>query len=139
MNLKIQLVKTNKEYDDILEIRKKVFVEEQNVPISIEVEYEDDSNHVICYVDNAPVGTGRWRKTSKGIKLERFAVLNNFRGKGIGTKIVNFILSQLSSNNTIYLHAQDAVVNFYERLGFFTSGEHFLEANISHYKMVYKS
>ncbi len=139
MNLKIQLVKTNKEYDDILEIRKKVFVEEQNVPISIEIEYENDSNHVICYVDKTPVGTGRWRKTSSGVKLERFAVLSNYRNKGVGTEIVNFILSEISPDNTIYLHAQDAVVNFYKRLGFVISGKNFFEANISHHKMVYKN
>ena len=41
MNLKIQLVKTKEEYDDILEIRKQVFVREQNVPESIEIEYEN--------------------------------------------------------------------------------------------------
>ena len=63
MNLKIQLVKTKEEYRDILEIRKKVFIEEQNVPSNIEIEYEKDSNHVICYLDKFPVGTGRWRNT----------------------------------------------------------------------------
>ena len=41
MNLKIQLVNTNKEYEQILNIRKLVFVKEQNVPIDIEIEYED--------------------------------------------------------------------------------------------------
>ena len=46
MNLKIQLVNTNKEYQEILNIRKLVFVEEQNVPIDIEIEYEDESQPV---------------------------------------------------------------------------------------------
>ena len=111
MNLKIQLVNTNKEYQEILNIRKLVFVEEQNVPIDIEIEYEDESHHIICYHDDFPVATGRWRETSFGIKLERFAVLHEFRGMGIGKQIVNFILSQISSNKTIYLHAQEAVVD----------------------------
>ena len=51
MNLKIQLVKTKEEYDDILEIRKQVFVREQNVPESIEIEYESVSSHVICFLN----------------------------------------------------------------------------------------
>ena len=89
MNLKIQLVNTNKEYQEILNIRKLVFVEEQNVPIDIEIEYEDESHHIICYHDDLPVATGRWRETSFGIKLERFAVLHEFRGMGIGKQIVN--------------------------------------------------
>ena len=137
MNLKIQLVKTKKEYKDILEIRKKVFVEEQNVPFNIEIEHEEDSKHVICFIDQLAVGTGRWRKTKNGIKLERFAVLTDYRNKGIGKKIVNFILSEISSNNTIYLHAQEAVVNFYKKLGFKVSGKKFYEADILHSKMIY--
>ena len=137
MNLKIQLVKTKKEYKDILEIRKKVFVEEQNVPLNIEIEHEEDSKHVICFIDQLAVGTGRWRKTKNGMKLERFAVLTDFRNKGIGKEIVNFILSEISSNNTIYLHAQEAVVNFYKKLGFKVSGKKFYEADILHSKMIY--
>ena len=137
MNLKIQLVKTKKEYKDILEIRKKVFVEEQNVPLNIEIDHEEDSKHVICFIDQLAVGTGRWRKTKNGIKLERFAVLTDFRNKGIGKEIVNFILSEISSNNTIYLHAQEAVVNFYKKLGFKVSGKKFYEADILHSKMIY--
>ena len=137
MNLKIQLVKTKKEYEDILEIRKKVFVEEQNVPLNIEIEHEEDSKHVICFIDQLAVGTGRWRKTKNGMKLERFAVLTDFRNKGIGKEIVNFILSEISSNNTIYLHAQEAVVNFYKKLGFKVSGKKFYEADILHSKMIY--
>ena len=137
MNLKIQLVKTKKEYKDILEIRKKVFVEEQNVPLNIEIEHEEDSKHVICFIDQLAVGTGRWRKTKNGIKLERFAVLTDFRNKGIGKEIVNFILSEISSNNTIYLHAQEAVVDFYKKLGFKVSGKKFYEADILHSKMIY--
>ena len=138
MNLKIQLVNTNKEYEEILNIRKLVFVEEQNVPIDIEIEYEDESRHVICYHDDLPVATGRWRETRFGTKLERFAVLHEFRGMGIGRKIVNFILSQISSNKTIYLHAQEAVVDFYKKLGFEVLGKQFSEADILHSKMIYK-
>ena len=93
MNLKIQLVKNKEEYKDILEIRKQVFIREQNVPESIEIEYENVSSHVICFLDGNPIGTGRWRKSDFGIKLERFAVLKKYRGLGIGKEIVNFILS----------------------------------------------
>ena len=75
--------------------------------------------------------------TENGIKLERFAVLKDFRSKGIGKEIVNFILSEISSNNTIYLHAQEAVVDFYKKLGFKVSGDKFYEADILHSKMIY--
>ena len=64
--------------------------------------------------------------------------MHEFRGMGIGKQIVNFILSQISSNKTIYLHAQEAVVDFYKKLGFEVLGEQFSEADILHSKMVYK-
>ena len=110
MNLKIQLVKTKEEYRDILEIRKKVFIEEQNVPLNIEIEYEENSNHVICYLDKFAVGTGRWRNTKNGIKLERFAVLKQFRKKGIGSALTHFIIDHVPKERKIYLNSQHSAI-----------------------------
>ena len=73
-----------------------------------------------------------------GFKLERFAVLQHLRGKGIGKELVNFILNQLPANQTIYLHAQEDVIKFYQNLGFVIIGDKFLEADIVHSKMIYK-
>ncbi len=138
MNIKLELVKTKEDYQKILNIRRKVFIEEQNVSEDIEIEYEDESFHVLASNDNEPVGTGRWRKTDIGFKLERFAVLEHLRGKGIGKQLVLFILNQLSDDNMIYLHAQEDVIKFYENLGFVIIGDKFLEADIVHAKMIYK-
>ena len=41
MSAKIQLVKTEADYNAVLEIRRTVFIEEQNVPESLEIENED--------------------------------------------------------------------------------------------------
>ena len=71
MNANIQLVKTEADYNAVLDIRRTVFIEEQNVPESLEIENEDASFHVLALYDNFPVGTGRWRKTSKGYKLDK--------------------------------------------------------------------
>ena len=65
-------------------------------------------------------------------------MLKRYRNFGIGKEIVNFILSQISSNKIIYLHAQEAVVDFYRKLGFSVSGKQFFEADIRHSKMIYK-
>ena len=138
MNTKIQLVKTEEDYKRVLTIRRTVFIEEQNVPESLEIENEDESFHVLALFGNMPVGTGRWRKTSEGYKLERFAVLKEFRTKGIGRDIVKFVLDQISSEDMIYLHAQESVVKFYKDLGFTIIGSTFIEADIVHAKMIYK-
>ena len=40
MSFKIQLVKTEDDYQRILAVRRKVFIEEQNVSEEIEIEHE---------------------------------------------------------------------------------------------------
>ena len=139
MNTKIQLVKTEEDYKRVLTIRRTVFIEEQNVPESLEIENEDESFHVLALFGDMSVGTGRWRKTSEGYKLERFAVLKEFRTKGIGRDIVKFVLNQIPSQDMIYLHAQESVIKFYKDLGFTIIGSTFIEADIVHAKMVYKT
>ena len=132
---------SDKIHSDIaFKIRRKVFVEEQHV--SREEEYdqhEDSSTHYLVYDDDKPVGTARWRKTDKGIKLERFAVLKELRNSGAGTVILNKVLEDVMPlNEKIYLHAQITAVNFYLKAGFVTEGDEFVEANIRHYKMTLK-
>ena len=51
-----------KDLDQVFNIRKTVFVEEQGVPLDHELdEYEDISNHILVYYENKPVATGRLR------------------------------------------------------------------------------
>lgn len=120
-------------------IRQKVFVEEQKVDGDEEYdEYESIAIHYLVFVDDQPAATSRWRHTDKGIKLERFSVLPEFRNKGIGAALVKQVLSDVVPfKKLIYLHAQVAAMNVYARNGFEPIGELFYEANIPHYKMIY--
>ncbi len=136
MNVKIRKVNSEDELDIAFAIRTEVFVVEQKVPEEIEWdEFEKTSHHILAWCDMIPVGTARWRATKKGIKLERFAVLNEWRSKGVGSKLVKFILTDLDSVSHIYLHAQERVVPFYEQFGFKQKGNKFFEANIPHWLM----
>lgn len=120
-------------------IREAVFVEEQNVDRAEEYdEFEDEAIHFLAYYNEVPVATARWRNTSKGIKLERFAVLKSYRGKGIGEAVLEAVLKDVPKNKgEIYLHAQVSALGFYEKNNFTKSGDLFEEANIQHYKMTY--
>jgi len=120
-------------------IRYEVFVIEQNCPPHLEVEHNDESVHFLATVDGEPAGACRWRKTENGYKLERFAVLKNFRGYGLGQEMVKAVLADLPADaGHIYLNSQTHAVSFYKKLGFETSGPEFEEAGIKHYKMVKK-
>lgn len=125
-------------YNQALEIRKKVFIQEQKVSRGLEVENEEEATYYLLLVDDEPVGTGRWRKTTQGIKLERFAVLPEYRNQNLGTLILQKVLKDLrKKTEKVYLHSQLKAVPYYERQGFKKRGEMFVEANIRHYKMVW--
>ena len=119
-----------------MSIRHEVFVIGQKCPAELEYEFEEESTHFLVIVNKKAVATARHRKTNIGYKLERFAVLERERGKGYGDYILKEILNDLKEyKGTIYLHAQEQVVSFYERIGFKKEGDIFEEANIMHYKM----
>jgi predicted GNAT family N-acyltransferase len=117
-------------------IRRKVFVDEQGVDQKLEYDNEEQSNHYLLLVAGKPIATARWRETEKGIKLERFAVLPEFRNRGFGEIILDAVLNDVRHlGKTIYLHSQVRAVSFYERNGFIKEGEMFIEAGIEHYYM----
>lgn len=120
-------------------IRYEVFVDEQNCPPDLETEGNDNSTHFLATVNDDPAGAARWRKTDKGIKLERFAVLKKYRGLGVGQALVNAVLSDLPKEDTyIYLHSQSHATGLYDKLGFEKVGDEFEEAGMKHFKMVLK-
>ncbi len=138
----MQNILVNKVTDpDLLEkvfaIRREVFVGEQNCPPELEWEFEDESNHFFATVDGEPAGASRWRKTDKGYKLERFAVLKKFRGMGVGQELVKAVLADLPADAAyVYMHAQIQAIPLYEKFNFEKVGDEFEEAGIRHYKMV---
>jgi len=121
-------------------IRHKVFVVGQNCPEDLEYEFEEEATHFLLLENGNPLATARHRKTEKGFKLERFAVLETARGKGLGMQILQAILYDLTDEKALkYMHAQEQVIPFYEKVGFIKEGDLFEEAGIMHYKMVYKA
>ncbi len=135
-------ISTPSDLDSAFAIRRQVFVEEQHVSAEEEYdEFEDSSTHFLARADSTPCGTARWRRTSNGIKLERFAVLAAFRGQGVGKALVKTVLADVSSQQPkpierIYLHAQVTAMPLYAGFGFMSVGPMFEEAGIQHCKMV---
>ena len=132
----INSVVNPKDLDLVFNIRQIVFIVEQKVDPKLEYDgFEKTAKHFLARVNNISCGTARWRETEKGIKLERFAVLKNYRKKGVGAALIKSILAAAPRNKPIYLHAQIHVVDFYKKFGFIATGPSFVEANIVHYKM----
>lgn len=138
--LLVNKIKNKEELEKAFAIRKAVFVEEQNCPPELEWENEEESVHFLAEINGEACGACRWRKTEKGYKLERFAVLKDFRGKRIGQALLAAALADLPDDaHYIYLNAQLHALPLYARFGFIAEGDQFEEAGIPHMKMVKKS
>tara|TARA_B100001971_G_scaffold215182_1_gene259138 strand:- start:84176 stop:84616 length:441 start_codon:yes stop_codon:yes gene_type:complete len=132
----IQIMKTI-DASRCYEIRKNVFIIEQGVPKDLELdEYDKSAMHVLALYDSKAVGCARVREFSDYYKVERVAVLREFRGKGIAREIMLFIENDIvCKKKDIVLNAQASVIDFYTKLGYVGEGKRFMEAGIEHLKM----
>ena len=127
--------------DEAFAIRRQVFVDEQKVSAREEYdEFETSSTHFLARIDGVPCGTARWRRTSNGVKLERFAVLKAYRNRGVAKALLQAVLNDVFSQQPqpierIYLHAQLTAMPLYAGFGFVPVGPQFDEAGIQHQKM----
>ena len=138
--IEVVLADTEELRNKAFEIRKEVFVVEQQVDARDEFdEYETSSTHFVALQGEEPVGAARWRMKSDGIKLERFAVKRELRGKGVGSMLVQAVLDDIQhkegGGKYLYLHAQLAAMPLYAKHGFVKVGPQFEECNIQHFKM----
>ena len=135
--LQVNKVRTKEELESSMAIRKRVFVEEQGIDPQLERENEEGAVYFLATMDNQPCAACRYRKTQKGYKLERFAVLKEFRGKRLGQALLAAVLGDIPDDGQqIYLHALKEAVGLYTRFGFAIEGDQFQEAGIPHYRMV---
>ncbi|MEM6785512.1 MAG: GNAT family N-acetyltransferase [Bacteroidota bacterium] len=125
------------------QIRHDVFVVEQACPPEEEWDaYDAVATHLLGIVDAHPAATARWRvvDTSGGpaAKLERFAVLEAFRGRGLGRALVAATLAdaEAAGHRRFAMHAQAHLAAFYAQFGFRRTGPEFDEVGISHVTMV---
>jgi len=127
----------NTDRQTLSEIRRKVFIEEQNVPEELEWdEFDEISQHILA-LDNSgnPIGTGRIKPDGQ---IGRMAVLKDWRNKGVGKSILDELLkiaTQLNQHE-IYLHAQLTAIEFYEKSGFRINSSEFMDAGIPHKIMI---
>lgn len=122
------------------EIREEVFVREQEYPIELEFDEADENCWHLVLTDNEKaVATARLLKLSEGVfKPGRIAVLKEYRGKNIGAELLTLIIEKAKEMGAKELHigAQTYAVGFYEKFGFETTGEEYMDEHIPHINMI---
>ena len=63
----------------------------------------------------------------KQARLRKFATLGDYQGQGVGTKLIQFILSELKGMKiiTFWCDARKTAIGFYTRLGMKQEGKEF--------------
>jgi predicted GNAT family N-acyltransferase len=121
--------------DELKDIRRRVFIEEQAVPAELEWdEFDATATHFLATINDKSIACARLKSDGQ---IGRMAVLADYRNRGIGDKLLQTVLQVATEQQLkeVYLHAQVAAIPFYERKGFIASGEIFHEANIPHREM----
>lgn len=117
------------------EIRRIVFIDEQNVPQEEEWDGLDpECQHFLALLEEQPVGTARLLPDAH---IGRVAVLADARGSGIGVLLMKAAIetARHTGHSQVALSAQVHALAFYEQLGFVAHGESFLDAGITHREM----
>ena len=136
VGVEIRIVDWARYSEALSSLRHTVFVEEQGVPVELELDGEDASaRHAAAFSDDGRlVGTGRMLASGK---IGRMAVSQSMRGQGIGRGLLDALVAEARrlKFEEVSLGAQLAAVAFYERAGFMAYGDVFLDAGIDHRMM----
>ena len=147
---RILTIETAEQLAEAIEVRRAVFIEEQDVPEDEEIDdYDADPAspgmservvHVLGRLDGQPVATARLLldqacEPPHGYPhVGRVAVLSELRGRRYGALVMEALHEEARRRGHlgITLAAQEHARPFYERLGYFARGGLFLDAGIEH-------
>ena len=119
------------------EIRRKVFIEEQQVPEALEWDGEDaDAIHLLAFdLGGEPIACARLLYDGR---LGRMAVLPAFRGHGVGMALLEQAIALFREQcfEAVTLSAQTHAIGFYAQAGFRVCSEIYDDAGIPHRDMV---
>jgi len=142
MTIKLVRVQTKDQREKAYQVRLKVFVEEQQIDESLELdEFEDDCLHILVLDEEKPIGAGRVRRKDNTLKCERICVLNTYRGKGVGRMIMEESekIAREWKIKSLILSAQVQAESFYKKCGYSrVSDRIYDDAGIPHLDMIKK-
>ena len=129
----------------LLQLRSEVFVVEQDC-VYQDIDGKDHKAlHILGFKDEILVAYTRIFKPGdyfKEASIGRVVVAQNQRKHKYGYDIMKASIKTIKTNfntETILISAQVYLKKFYNNLGFFETGDTYLEDGIPHIKMIYKN
>ena len=139
LTLTIRRTDDEAEKQAAMDLRVRVFIDEQGVDASEEIDEHEATAIVVVAVDDRDrvVATCRLRRIDGDMKLERMAVDREVRGSGVGSELLAEAerIAAAEGAGRMVLHAQTRAQGFYEAASYEPEGDLFLEAAIEHVRM----
>jgi predicted GNAT family N-acyltransferase len=129
---------TEDELAAALELRARVFIEEQGVSIAADRDGRDtEATHIVAVDDGRVIGTCRLLFRGGVARLGRLAVDADRRGDGVAGEILREAdrVARRVGAEAISLHAQTYAKELYLRDGYRERGATFVEEGIEHVSM----
>lgn len=120
------------------QLRREVFISEQNVPPDEEFDSDDlTAHHLVAIRDGEVCGTLRVIYAQDYVKIGRVAVGQSWRGHGVASALMIRAMEDHAHarQNRFHLAAQKDKLPLYERFGFKAYGDEFLDVDIPHLNM----
>ena len=126
----------SKEYRQMVHLRNEILRKPLGLTIN-EEELEKEKNEILIGAFEEEKMLGCCMLINEGEKLCRLrqmAVLNNLQGKGIGRALMIFAenIARDRGFRKITMHARTSAIGFYERCGYRTCSDEFVEVTIPH-------
>ncbi|MBB6273944.1 DNA-binding MarR family transcriptional regulator [Pedobacter cryoconitis] len=131
--IEVRLVETTEAFKTsaaiVKSVLRKIDAEQSFAGIS-----DDQNLNFLATVHDLPAGTCSCRKTKTGYKIEGLAVLEQYRGVGVGKALIDKLLVQ--KNEALEVHSPLALVTWFEKMGFQKKGKQQEESGNLYYKMI---
>lgn len=129
----------SKEYSEMVELRYQILRKPLGLVFADEYLAQEKSGYLcVCKEEDKIIGACILTPVdNKIIQLRQMAVADNYQGKSIGKKLIDFAEQTAIDHgfNKIILHARKTAVPFYEKLGYLKIGEEFTEVGLLHNEM----
>lgn len=136
MSITVSFVAWAEAAPDLAHIRRRVFIEEQSVPESLEWDGLDETAKHVLARNQKGQAIGCARLLSNG-RIGRMAVLQEWRGRGVARTMLETMLADLRRQNVpaASLSAQTHAIPFYEKYGFRVCSAIYDDAGMPHQDM----
>jgi predicted GNAT family N-acyltransferase len=134
----VRPVRDAAEVEAAMDLRVRVFCDEQGVDREAELDgLDDEATQIVALDESGVIATCRLRFIEGVCRLERMAVERRYRGEGAGSKLLEAAEQEAPRQgaSSVLLHAQRRAEGFYAAAGYVAEGEPFIEEGIEHVAM----